>query len=143
MRFRHLSLAEIAKRRADAARDQDLLGSGWTPDERTLAAAPFMTDYVETTYPGTGEPALYGRCTGHPMLADGPVMTSPILARGDGWIRTHGRFYRTGEPRAEPTISPETAFDELVDRLASVPPPQPPAGWDPGDDLPEPQGYGS
>ncbi|TXM72184.1 hypothetical protein FV226_13220 [Methylobacterium sp. WL12] len=134
MRFARLSLAEIAKRRADAVRDQDLLEAGWMPDERTLAAAPFLTDYVETTYPGTGEPALYGTCTGHPRLADGPVMTSPILARGPGWIRTQGRFYRTGEPHPDPTRPAQDAFDELVSRLEAVSPPQPQPPSDPNTD---------
>lgn len=143
MRLRRLSLAEIARRRADAARDRDLLESGWTPDERTLATAPVISDFVETVYPGTDLPALYGRCTGHPLLADGPVMTSPITARGAGWIRTEGRFYRVLERRPDPPASPVA---ELVEAWTPHPD-QAPIAYSAGsldDDLPaieDPNGF--
>ncbi|QGY03248.1 hypothetical protein MMSR116_16170 [Methylobacterium mesophilicum SR1.6/6] len=111
MRLRRLSLAEIARRRADAARDADLLASGWRPTAAQLADAPFIDQWSETTYPGTGEPAVYGRVTGHPLLGAGPAITSPIIAQGPGWIRTEGRFYRIGARRADPPADP---VEELV-----------------------------
>ncbi|MGU3545777.1 DUF6634 family protein [Methylobacterium sp. A52T] len=106
MRLRRLPLEEIARRRADAHRDADLLASGWRPTAAMLADAPFIDQWTETTYPGTGEPALYGIVSGHPLLGQGPALTSPILARGPGWIRTEGRWYRTGTRRADPPADP-------------------------------------
>ncbi|MFC6790758.1 hypothetical protein ACFQE0_14745 [Methylobacterium komagatae] len=97
-RTRRLSLAEIAKRRADRARDADLLQSGWQPDARTLNEAPTIDAWIESVYPGTSLPCLVGHVAGHPIVPDGPATTSPIVARGEGWIRTEGRFYRTLEP---------------------------------------------
>ncbi|MGN8091630.1 DUF6634 family protein [Methylobacterium sp. 22177] len=101
--MRPLSIRDLARRRADASRDIDLLSSGWRPDARTLAEAPILSDYVETTYPGTDTPCLYGYVSGHPLLPPGPMTTSPILARGPGWIRTESRFYATRDPLRIPT----------------------------------------
>ena len=126
MRLRRLSLAEIARRRADAARDVDLLASGWRPTAAQLADAPFIDQWIETTYLGTGEPALYGTVSGHPLLRQGQALTSPILARGPGWIRTEGRFYRTGARRADPPADP---VEELV-AAWSAPEPGPSANPD-------------
>lgn len=141
MRLRRLSLAEIARRRGDAARDRDLLESGWTPDARTLATAPLLDAWVETTYPGTREPALAGRVLGHPLLADGPALTSPIVARGPGWVRTEGRFYRLGERCPDPPVSP---IKEVVQHWTDTPsvsiPMKGPGPDYPGDpDLPDPE----
>ncbi len=132
MRLRRLPLAEIARRRADAARDVDLLASGWRPTAAQLADAPFIDQWSETTYPGTDLPAVYGIVSGHPLLVAGPALTSPILARGPGWIRTEGRFYRTGARRADPPASP---VEELVaawsapDPEPSANPDEPDPGW--------------
>ncbi|MFC6740453.1 hypothetical protein [Methylobacterium tardum] len=34
-------------------------------------------------------------------------MDLPLIARGDGWVRTEGRFYRLGEPARTPAPEPE------------------------------------
>ncbi|SDM53096.1 hypothetical protein SAMN05216360_102356 [Methylobacterium phyllostachyos] len=107
-RTRRLSLKEIAMRRADRARDADLLQSGWQPDARTLDAAPTIDVWIESVYPGTSLPCLVGHVMGHPVVPDGPATTSPIIARGANWIRTEGRFYRTLEPLRIPA-SPQPA----------------------------------
>lgn len=133
MRLRRLSLQEIARRRADAARDVDLLASGWRPTPAQLADAPFIDQWSETTYPVTGEPALYGIVSGHPLLGQGKALTSPILARGPGWIRTEGRFYRTGARRADPPADP---IEELM-AAWSAPEPEPSAN----PDEPEASGF--
>jgi len=128
MRLRRLPLAEIARRRADAARDADLLASGWRPTAAQLADAPFIDAWVETVYPGTDLPAVYGRVTGHPLLGAGPALTSPIIARSPSWawIRTEGRFYRLGARRA---VAPADPVAELVEAW-SAPEPEPSANPD-------------
>ena len=105
MRFRRPSLAEIAERNRSRARDADLLASGWTPSTADLADAPLISQWEETTYPGSDKPSLKGFVTGHPRLGSTYAWTSPLIARGDGWVRTEGRFYRLGEPA--PTAAPE------------------------------------
>lgn len=107
MRQRRMSLAEIAERNRSRARDQDLLASGWTPTPADLADAPFIDQWEETTYPRTDKPSLRGHVTGHPRLGSTYVFTSPIVARGDGWVRTEGRFYRLGNPAPAPELEPE------------------------------------
>jgi hypothetical protein len=128
MRLRRLSLAEIARRRADAARDADLLASGWRPTAAQLADAPHMDDWVETVYPYTDLPAVYGRVTGHPLLGPGQALTSPVIARcaSWSWIRTEGRFYRMGSRRA---VAPADPVAELV-AAWSAPEPEPSANPD-------------
>ncbi len=59
MRLRRLPLAEIARRRVDAARDADLLARGWRPTPAQLADAPHIDDWIDTVYPGR----TYRRCT--------------------------------------------------------------------------------
>ena len=113
--MRPLSLRDLVRRRADASRDIDLLSSGWIPDARTLAEAPCLSDYVETTYPGTDLPCLHGYVSGHPLLPPGPVTTSPILARGPGWIRTESRWYVIGDPLR---IPPEPAAPDAQPKPA-------------------------
>ncbi len=127
-RTRRLSLAEIAKRRADRARDADLLESGWQPDERTLDAAPTIDSWVETTYPGTGLPCLAGYVKGHPIVPDGPATTSPIIARGANWIRTEGRFYRTLAPLQIPTAPRPAEPPTQGETLQTRPDPDEPDG---------------
>lgn len=105
MRFKRPSLAEIAERNRSRARDEDLLASGWTPTPADLADAPYIDQYEETTYPRSDKPCLRGNVTGHPRLGSTYAWTSPLIARGDGWVRTEGRFYRLGEPA--PALAPE------------------------------------
>lgn len=134
---RRLSLTDLAKRRRDVAQDVDLLASGWTPNSRTLAAAPRLEDWREATYPGTDLPCLVGRVVGHPTIGDGPVTTSPIIAQGEGvtqWIRTESRFYVLGAPRP-PSVN---ALERLLAEAEVVPVPAsgPAAGDDPLADYP-------
>lgn len=112
MRFKRPSLAEIAERNRSRARDQDLLASGWTPSPADLPDAPLISQWEETTYPGSDKPSLKGLVTGHPRLGSTYAWTSPIVARGDGWVRTEGRFYRLGEPAPAPAPDPEPPAPE-------------------------------
>lgn len=107
MRFKRPSLAEIAERNRSRARDEDLLASGWTPTPADLADAPYIDQWEDTTYPHSDKPCLRGFVTGHPRLGTTYAWTSPIVARGDGWVRTEGRFYRLGAPVPTPEPEPE------------------------------------
>lgn len=123
-----LTLRQIALRNARAAADVDLLASGWTPDARTLGTAPRLEGWIETLYPGTLQLALAGRVTGHPTLGDRRILTSPIIARGAGWIRTESRFYVLGAPG--PVVAGET-IAMIVARLKADGATQPDAGFTP------------
>lgn len=128
-RTRRLSLKEIAMRRADRARDADLLQSGWSPDARTLDAAPTIDSWVESVYPGTSLPCLVGHVAGHPVVPDGPATTSPIIGRGEGWVRTEGRFYRLLEPLRIPAAPrPDEPSAETIPVPPSANPDEPDAG---------------
>jgi len=43
---------------------------------------------------------LIGQVSGHPVLGDGPIITSPLYAADPGgrWVRSTARFYLLGEP---------------------------------------------
>lgn len=75
------------------------------PSPEQLADAPIIDRWEETTYPRSDNPCLWGHVTGHPRLGSTYVWTSPLIARGDGWVRTGGQFYRLGEPA--PALAPE------------------------------------
>ncbi|GJE51463.1 hypothetical protein GOFOIKOB_4522 [Methylobacterium tardum] len=125
-RLRRLSLAEIARRRADAHRDADLLQSGWQPDQRTLDGAPTIDAWGAATYPGTSLPCLVGYVSGHPIVPDGPATTSPIIAWGDDWIRTESRFYRVLEPLRIPAAPrPSEPQGETTPEPSSANPDEP------------------
>ena len=110
-------------RRADRARDADLLASGWQPDDRTLDAAPTIDRWIESVYPGTTLPCLVGYVSGHPIVPDGPATTSPIIARGANWIRTEGRFYRTLAPLQIPTAPKPAGPPTQAETLQTHPDP--------------------
>lgn len=128
MRSPRLTLRQIALRNARAAADVDLLETGWRPDARTLGTAPRIEGWVETLYPGTNQLALAGKVSGHPVLGDRQILTSPVIARGPGWIRTESRFYTLGVPG--PVVAGET-FHELLARLKAEGSTQPDAGFTP------------
>ncbi|MGN7127395.1 hypothetical protein [Methylorubrum thiocyanatum] len=98
MRFKRRSLAEIAA--LNRARDEDLarLAAGWEPSPEALAAAPTLSYWVEFTPEGASKPVLLGHLKGHPRALDGWTTTDEILARGDGWVRTHHSWLRLGPP---------------------------------------------
>ncbi|MCK2055288.1 DUF6634 family protein [Methylobacterium sp. 37f] len=136
MRFQRLPLRDIALRRARAYQDRDLIATGWTPLARDLAKAPLIDDYYEGTDP-QGRQRLHGKVTGHPDLGDGVATTSPVVARGDGWVRTEGRFYKLGQERAPG----DTNAARLAAILATLPVvevkrPAPGEDDDPLSDLP-------
>lgn len=63
-----------------------------------LKGSPLLEDFViAQTLLGL---QLVGRVTGHPLLGDRMVATSPLwFADPDGaWVRTLSRFYRLGPP---------------------------------------------
>jgi hypothetical protein len=63
-----------------------------------LQKAPLITDWMPTLTPQGVQ--LIGHVTGHPLLGDCAVATTPLwLADPDGeWARSLSRFYRLGPP---------------------------------------------
>ena len=104
MQLREMTPAErraAEERRAEARETLGRIQEGWVPGEAALAAAPFLNDWEERTYPGTALTCLAGDCHGHPILGSTWVMTSPILHRGDTWMLTESRLYILGTQRTE------------------------------------------
>ena len=67
-----------------------------------------------------GETAfLIGEVSGHPLLNDGWMTSSPLVALDprNGWARTMSRRYILGEPYPDDRALPEGAVDALVARL--------------------------
>lgn len=98
MRFKRQSLAEIAA--LNRARDEDLarLASGWEPSPESLVCAPVLSHWVEYVPEGGTRPVLLGHLKGHPRALDGWTTTDEVLARGEGWVRTHHSWLRLGPP---------------------------------------------
>lgn len=79
--------------------DLELIKRLQAPTIRDFAAAPVIDDW----YLGQRlEPALVGRVNGHPIVADGPVVSSGLyyLDPVAGYARTLSRWYRLGTPHA-------------------------------------------
>ncbi|MEL6061880.1 MULTISPECIES: DUF6634 family protein [unclassified Methylobacterium] len=113
-KFRRYTLAELKARNDLLNADLDRLQRGEEPSEAELADAPFLDRWRLVGYPGFGPGAgrlcAHGNVQRHPRLPSGPCWTSPIVAMGDGWIRTESRFYALGEPyKPSPDIPDEVA----------------------------------
>lgn len=71
-----------------------------SPTPEDLAHAPLAETWIPLVKDGTDLPVLWGYVTGHPLLGDRFIRTSPLigLSRETGWARTFNRWYRLGEP---------------------------------------------
>lgn len=86
-----------AARLETLAADLRRIGEGLGPTADDLANAPLLQHWREVPIALT---RLIGRCSGHPLLPDGPVSTTEVWAMNtsEQWVRTLSRFYRLGEP---------------------------------------------
>ena len=80
-------------------REAERIKAGFVPGEAQLADAPLLTDWVAQPLPG-GLVRFVGFVSGHPLLQDGWITTSVVLATDEqaGWARTVSRYYRLGPP---------------------------------------------
>lgn len=71
------------------------------PSEADLAAAPRLDLWRPLLSP-SGVPILGGHVTGHPLLGETTITTSPLIALDAdvGWARTLSRWYALGTPAA-------------------------------------------
>ena len=71
------------------------------PNEAELSSAPVLDNWSLGTRP---QYALLGTASGHPGIADGHVLTSPLVYLDPNrcWARTWGRYYILGRPRERP-----------------------------------------
>lgn len=81
------------------SRDLRRIESGVGPSVEDLALAPRIEDWSLTYELGL---ALTGTVLGHPMLADGPVLTSSLYFMDPtaGYARTRSRYYVLGRRRS-------------------------------------------
>lgn len=82
---------------AAGLREAALIGAVGVPGAAELAGAPLLTGWIVQPMPG-GLFRLVGFVSGHPLLQDGCITTSAILAADEqaGWARTASRYYRLG-----------------------------------------------
>ena len=87
---------DLAPRLRMLANDCDRLRFGRPPPQRIFALAPLMEDWTTVLTPEGVK--LVGRVTGHPILGDRNVMTTPLWFADPGctWVRSLSRFYRLG-----------------------------------------------
>lgn len=73
------------------------------PTAQDLETAPLLELWQAAVTQSTGIPLLLGCVAGHPLLRDGWIHTSPLMALGTdlGWARTRSRWYRLGSPLNE------------------------------------------
>lgn len=91
-------MSTLSKETAAAGlREAARIRSGVVPGAADLAAAPLLTGWAVQPMPG-GLFRLVGFVSGHPLLQDGCITTSAILAADEqaGWARTVSRYYRLG-----------------------------------------------
>jgi Family of unknown function (DUF6634) len=97
--------------------DLKRLASGWRPDATMLAKAPVIEDWYADHYPDTRDVCLVGKVTGHPILGDKIVTTSPVMAIDPQyqWARTHNRFYRLGKRAQFRVIDTDSPGRQVID----------------------------
>lgn len=94
-RFMHGKAINLrkAKKIQLLAKDMAFYAGGGEPTAEDLAAAPLLL----TWRPSTREAlCLEGVCSHHPVLDNGPIVTSEIWWLTDEWVRTTSRLYRLG-----------------------------------------------
>ena len=82
-----------AKRIESLARDMAGYAEGKMPSEEALVAAPILLTWRMATREAV---CLEGVSSGHPILEDGPIVTSEIWWLTPEWVRTTSRLYRLG-----------------------------------------------
>lgn len=82
---------------AAGLREAARIRSGFVPGEAELADAPLLSGWAVQPL-AAGLVRLVGFVSGHPLLPDGCITTSAILAADEqaGWSRTVSRYYRLG-----------------------------------------------
>jgi hypothetical protein len=97
--------------------DLERLASGWRPDATMLAEAPVIEDWYADHYPGTRDVCLVGKVTGHPVLGNKFVTTSPVMAIDPQfqWARSHSRFYRLGKRAQFKVIDTDSPGWQVID----------------------------
>lgn len=75
------------------------------PDESDLFEAPMLSRWW--LEPDHVLLRAVGECTGHPLISDPYVKTSPILDLdvAAGWLRSRSRWYRLGPPADPVTMA--------------------------------------
>jgi hypothetical protein len=88
---------DLGRRLRALADDCDRLELGRPVSSLLLQKAPLLEDWVPAVTQGV---QLIGHVTGHPLLGDRAIATSPVwFADPDHlWARTLSRFYRLGPP---------------------------------------------
>lgn len=68
------------------------------PSKSEISDAPFLDDWGAAKY-GPTSVCLFGVVSGHPVLNDGLIITSKLIAIYEllGWVRTASRWYRLGQ----------------------------------------------
>ena len=89
---------DLGRRLRALADDCDRLELGRPVSSLLLQKAPLLEDWAPAVTPQGVQ--LIGHVTGHPLLGDRPIATSPVwFADPNGaWARTLSRFYRLGPP---------------------------------------------
>jgi hypothetical protein len=95
---------DLVERLQTLATDCERLRQRGSVSPIELRFAPRIDDWVFLQTPLGIQ--LMGNVTGHPLLGDRAVVTSPLwFADADGaWIRSLSRFYRLGAPLPPPEI---------------------------------------
>jgi len=88
-----LSKGVVAAGLREAAR----IEAGFVPGDTELAEAPMLTHWAVEPLSG-GFMRLVGLVSGHPLIQDGWITTSPLLAadKEAEWVRTVSRCYSLG-----------------------------------------------
>lgn len=73
------------------------------PTATDLETVPLLDLWQAAVAGDTGMPFLWGYAIGHPLLRNGNITTSPLIALGEdlSWARTRSRWYRLGTPMNE------------------------------------------
>jgi hypothetical protein len=97
--------------------DLKKLATGWTPDAEMLGKAPPIEDWYADLNPGSRNVCLVGKVTGHPLLGDKVVTTSPVM----GSIRsTVGRARITGFTGSASARNSESSISNPADGKPST-----------------------
>ncbi|MGX1742116.1 DUF6634 family protein [Bosea sp. NPDC055353] len=106
-------MQELVQKIRAAAADLRRLEEGWMPSPADLCDAVILEDWMIAGDPVTGQTVFWGRSTGHPILGDRYITTSPLI-----WIsqdrtiaRTLSRWYRLGNCASPPTDAPSPELE--------------------------------
>lgn len=88
----------LVRRVHELSDDLKLIAQLRAPSIRDIAAAPLLDDWF---IGHRMEPALVGTVSGHPVVPDGPAVTSGlyVLDPVAGYARTLSRWWRLGQPK--------------------------------------------